>query len=150
MLETRASQFAKRSIKTSAKQQGIRLAVSMLDLTTLEGADTAGKVQHLCAKAVCPAPRFPEILDEVDRGTPAERVYLGVRLLHFAIPAGSAVVGRRITTLAVAPDALIVAVRRGPRMLVPRGDTALQGGDRITVATARGGDLRLEDIVTVR
>ncbi len=95
-------------------------------------------------------PRFPEILDEVDRGTPAERVYLGVRLLHFAIPAGSAVVGRRITTLAVAPDALIVAVRRGPRMLVPRGDTALQGGDRITVATARGGDLRLEDIVTVR
>jgi deoxyribose-phosphate aldolase len=33
----------------------------MLDLTTLEGADTAGKVRHLCAKAVCPAPTIPEI-----------------------------------------------------------------------------------------
>ena len=60
-VEERASQLGKRSIKTSAKAQGIRLAVSMLDLTTLEGADTAGKVQHLCAKAVCPAPAIPEI-----------------------------------------------------------------------------------------
>jgi deoxyribose-phosphate aldolase len=60
-VEERAAQLGKRSIKTSAKQQGIRLAVSMLDLTTLEGADTAGKVRHLCAKAVCPAPTIPEI-----------------------------------------------------------------------------------------
>ena len=55
-VEERAAQLGKRSIKTAAKQQGIRLAVSMLDLTTLEGADTPGKVRHLCAKAVCPAP----------------------------------------------------------------------------------------------
>ena len=54
-------QLGKRSIKTTAKQQGIRLAVSMLDLTTLEGADTPGKVRQLCAKAVCPAPTMPEI-----------------------------------------------------------------------------------------
>ncbi len=60
-VDERAAQLGKRSIKTSAKQQGIRLAVSMLDLTTLEGADTAGKVRHLCAKAVCPAPAIPEI-----------------------------------------------------------------------------------------
>ena len=53
--------LGKRSIKTTAKQQGIRLAVSMVDLTTLEGADTPGKVRHLCAKAVCPAPTMPEI-----------------------------------------------------------------------------------------
>jgi len=33
----------------------------MLDLTTLEGADTPGKVRHLCAKGVCPAPTIPEI-----------------------------------------------------------------------------------------
>ncbi len=43
------------------KQQGIRLAISMLDLTTLEGADTAGKVRQLCAKAVCPASTMPEV-----------------------------------------------------------------------------------------
>ena len=55
-IEERAATLGKRSIKTTAKQQGIRLAVSMVDLTTLEGADTPGKVRHLCAKAVCPAP----------------------------------------------------------------------------------------------
>jgi deoxyribose-phosphate aldolase len=60
-VEERAAQLGRRSIKTTAKEQGIRLAVSMLDLTTLEGADTAGKVRHLCAKAVCPAPELPEV-----------------------------------------------------------------------------------------
>ncbi|MEA2145820.1 MAG: deoxyribose-phosphate aldolase [Solirubrobacteraceae bacterium] len=60
-MEERAAQLGKRSIKSTAKQQGICLAVSMVDLTTLEGADTAGKVRHLCAKAVCPAPELPEI-----------------------------------------------------------------------------------------
>lgn len=95
-------------------------------------------------------PRFPEILDEVDRGRPQEQVYLGVRLLRFAIPAGSPVVGRQIATLAVAQDVLIVAVRRGPRMLIPRGETVLQTGDQLTVATARGGKVRLEDLITAR
>jgi deoxyribose-phosphate aldolase len=60
-VQERAAQLGKRSIKSTAKQQGIRLAVSMLDLTTLEGADTPGKVRQLCAKAVCPAPELPEI-----------------------------------------------------------------------------------------
>jgi deoxyribose-phosphate aldolase len=60
-VEERVAQLATRSIKTTAKQQGIRLAVSMVDLTTLEGADTPGKVRALCAKAVCPAPSLPEI-----------------------------------------------------------------------------------------
>jgi deoxyribose-phosphate aldolase len=60
-IEERAAQLGARSIKTTAKQQGIRLAVSVIDLTTLEGADTAGKVRQLCAKAVCPAPTIPEI-----------------------------------------------------------------------------------------
>ena len=60
-IEERAATLGKRSIKTTAKQQGIRLAVSMVDLTTLEGSDTPGKVRHLCAKAVCPAPTMPEI-----------------------------------------------------------------------------------------
>lgn len=60
-VEERAAQLGARSIKTTAKAQGIRLAVSTLDLTTLEGADTPGKVRHLCTKAVCPAPEMPEI-----------------------------------------------------------------------------------------
>ena len=51
-IEERAAWLGKRSIKTSAKLQGIRLAVSMVDLTTLEGQDTAGKVRQLAAKAL--------------------------------------------------------------------------------------------------
>lgn len=60
-IDFRAATLAKRSIKSDAKAQGIRLAVSMIDLTTLEGSDTPGKVRHLSAKAVCPGPLHPEI-----------------------------------------------------------------------------------------
>src|SRR5919109_1104131 len=60
-IEERAAWLGKRSIKTTAKAQGIRLAFSMVDLTTLEGQDTPGKVRQLSAKAVCPAPDMPEI-----------------------------------------------------------------------------------------
>ncbi len=51
MAEERAASFQKRSIKNEAKRAGLLLAVSMMDLTTLEGCDTPGKVSHLCAKA---------------------------------------------------------------------------------------------------
>jgi TrkA-C domain/Glycosyl hydrolase family 57 len=95
-------------------------------------------------------PRFPEILDEVDRGTSTERVYLGMRLVYFAITAGSPIAGLPISALTVSRDVLIVAVRRGSRVLVPRGDTVLQAGDQITVATTGSGDIRLENIVTAR
>ena len=55
MVEERAGSFAKRSIKTSAKLAGLKMAVSMMDLTTLEGKDTPGKVAYLCRKALQPA-----------------------------------------------------------------------------------------------
>lgn len=55
MLEERAASFGKRSIKTSAKLAGLKMAVSMCDLTTLEGKDTPGKVAYLCRKALQPA-----------------------------------------------------------------------------------------------
>jgi deoxyribose-phosphate aldolase len=48
--------LATRSIKTTSKRWAIDTAISMVDLTTLEGADTEGKVQALCAKAVRPDP----------------------------------------------------------------------------------------------
>src|SRR4030088_3622956 len=59
MVEERAGAFAKRSIKTSAKVAGLKLAISMMDLTTLEGKDTPGKVGFLCRKAMQPLdPRY--------------------------------------------------------------------------------------------
>jgi deoxyribose-phosphate aldolase len=59
MAEERAASFTKRSIKTGAKLAGLKMAVSMMDLTTLEGKDTPGKVAYLCRKALQPAdPRY--------------------------------------------------------------------------------------------
>lgn len=54
MLEQRAAAFKTRSIKTGAKMAGLRLAMSMVDLTTLEGKDSPEKVRGLCRKAVMP------------------------------------------------------------------------------------------------
>lgn len=55
-LEARAGELAKRSIKKDSKLWALDLAVRMMDLTTLEGADTPGKVKALCSKAVRPDP----------------------------------------------------------------------------------------------
>ncbi len=54
MAARRAAHFTTRSIKTAAKRQGLRLALSMVDLTTLEGKDTPEKVRALCRKAIRP------------------------------------------------------------------------------------------------
>jgi deoxyribose-phosphate aldolase len=57
--EARAASLGTRSIKTTAKAWAIDLAIRMLDLTTLEGQDTPGKVRALCAKARRPDPADP-------------------------------------------------------------------------------------------
>ena len=54
--EARAAVLSTRSIKTSAKAYAIDQAIAMIDLTTLEGQDTPGKVRALCAKAMRPDP----------------------------------------------------------------------------------------------
>jgi deoxyribose-phosphate aldolase len=54
--EQRVAMLGTRSIKTTAKAQALDLAIRMVDLTTLEGSDTPGKVRALCAKAVRPDP----------------------------------------------------------------------------------------------
>ncbi|HET6776002.1 MAG TPA: deoxyribose-phosphate aldolase [Acidimicrobiales bacterium] len=58
-VEARAAALATRSIKTTAKQFALDLAVRMVDLTTLEGQDTPGKVRALCAKGMRPDPTDP-------------------------------------------------------------------------------------------
>jgi deoxyribose-phosphate aldolase len=55
-IEERVAKYATRSLKKKSKVFGLRLAVSMVDLTTLEGKDTPGKVASLCQKALCPHP----------------------------------------------------------------------------------------------
>ncbi len=53
-VQERVDRFCKRSIKKSSKIEGLKLALSMIDLTTLEGKDTPGKVKQLCYKAIHP------------------------------------------------------------------------------------------------
>ena len=60
-LEERAASFAKRSIKKATKVAGLKLAIAMMDLTTLEGKDTPGKVRQLCQKALRPLDTDPSI-----------------------------------------------------------------------------------------
>jgi deoxyribose-phosphate aldolase len=59
--EERAASLAKRSLKKESKVWGLRLAISMMDLTTLEGKDTRGKVWALCQKAIRPDPGDPDV-----------------------------------------------------------------------------------------
>ncbi|HET7711836.1 MAG TPA: deoxyribose-phosphate aldolase, partial [Thermoanaerobaculia bacterium] len=59
--EERAASLAKRSLKKQSKVWGLKLAISMIDLTTLEGKDTPGKVSALCRKAMRPDPGDREI-----------------------------------------------------------------------------------------
>jgi deoxyribose-phosphate aldolase len=59
--EARAADLGTRSIKKASKLQALDLAVRMTDLTTLEGADTPGKVRSLCAKGLQPDPGDPDV-----------------------------------------------------------------------------------------
>ncbi|HEX6581236.1 MAG TPA: deoxyribose-phosphate aldolase [Actinomycetota bacterium] len=60
-LEERAASLAKRSIKRDAKLWALDLAIRSMDLTTLEGSDTVGKIVAICAKAIRPNPLDPSI-----------------------------------------------------------------------------------------
>ena len=62
-IEERVAKYTTRSIKKGAKLFGLKLATSMVDLTTLEGKDTPGKVESLCQKALSPHddPAIPNV-----------------------------------------------------------------------------------------
>ena len=86
--DERAGSLAKRSIKKSSKLWALDLAVRCMDLTTLEGSDTPGKVTALCAKAIRPKPGdatipsvaalcvYPaRVADEITRGRRRQTQY---------------------------------------------------------------------------
>ena len=60
-VEERVSRFQSRSIKTTAKMQGLKMVLSMIDLTTLEGKDTPGKVRQMCFKAAHLHDGYPDL-----------------------------------------------------------------------------------------
>src|SRR3954469_18963920 len=60
-IEERVERLTKRSIKKESKVKALKLALSMIDLTTLEGADSPGKVQQMCYKAAHLADNVPDM-----------------------------------------------------------------------------------------
>ncbi|MFJ9032229.1 deoxyribose-phosphate aldolase [Streptomyces sp. NPDC102274] len=129
-LEARAASLGTRSIKTTAKAYAIDLAISMIDLTTLEGADTPGKVRALAAKALRP--------DPTDRTTPATAavcVYSDMAETAVAALAGSDVKVASVATAFPAGRASL-AVK-----LADTRDAVAAGADEIDMVIDRGAFL---------
>jgi deoxyribose-phosphate aldolase len=113
--EARVATLGTRSIKTTAKAWAIDLAISMIDLTTLEGQDTPGKVRALCAKALRPDPADPTaprvaalcVYPDMVPVAAAELAGSGVHLASVAtaFPSGRAALSVKLADVASAVDA---------------------------------------------
>ncbi|AXG79921.1 deoxyribose-phosphate aldolase [Streptomyces paludis] len=129
-LEARAASLGTRSIKTTAKAYAIDLAISMIDLTTLEGADTPGKVRALSAKA-----RHPDPTDRTTPATAAVCVYPDMAATAAAALAGS---GVKVASVATAFPAGRAAL--GVKLADTR-DAVAAGADEIDMVIDRGAFL---------
>ncbi|MDH6110854.1 deoxyribose-phosphate aldolase [Kitasatospora sp. MAP12-15] len=129
-LEARASSLGTRSIKTSAKAYAIDLAISMIDLTTLEGADTVGKVRALCTKGKHPDPGDP--------GTP--QVAAICVYPDMVATAKAALAGTGIQVASVATGFPAGRVAR-PVKLADTADAVAAGADEIDMVIDRGAFL---------
>ena len=113
--EARVAMLSTRSIKQESKREALDLAIAMVDLTTLEGSDTAGKVQALCAKgrqpdpsdptapavaAICVYPDMVPVAVEGVRGSPVK-----VASVATAFPSGRASLAVKLADVADAVDA---------------------------------------------
>jgi deoxyribose-phosphate aldolase len=129
-LEARAAMLGTRSVKTTAKSYAIDVAISMIDLTTLEGADTPGKVRALCAKGVRP--------DPTDRRTPkvaAVCVYPDMVATAKEHLAGTGVGVASVATAFPAGRAAL------PVKLADTADAVAAGADEIDMVIDRGAFL---------
>ena len=112
--DERAARFKSRSIKTTAKAAGLHLIISMIDLTTLEGKDTPGKVRMLCRKArqplkgsdcptvgaVCVYPPMVPIAKEELKGTD-----INIAAVATYFPSGQATIAERVDEVRRTVDA---------------------------------------------
>jgi deoxyribose-phosphate aldolase len=129
-LEARAAGLATRSIKTTSKAWAIDTAISMIDLTTLEGADTEGKVRGLCAKAAHPDP-----LDPSCPRVAAVCVYNDLAHVAVAVLRGT---GIRVAAVATAFPSGRASL---PVKLADTGDAVAAGADEVDMVIDRGAFL---------
>jgi deoxyribose-phosphate aldolase len=143
--EARAAMLATRSIKTSAKAWALDRVISMVDLTTLEGADTPGKVRALCAKGRRPDPSDASV-------PPVAAICVYPDLVPVAVPAlaGS---GVHVAAVATAFPSGRAALEI---KLADTRDAVAAGADEIDMVIDRGAFLAgrylqvFEEIVAVR
>lgn len=126
-VEERSSKLSTRSIKTTAKKEGIDLSIRMIDLTTLEGMDTKGKVKTLCAKA-----RRPDPLDNSVPSVAAVCVYSDLVSI-----AKENLVGTNIKVAAVATGFPAGRVSLAAKLQDTK-DAVSQGADEIDMVIDRG------------
>jgi deoxyribose-phosphate aldolase len=125
-VEERVAKYATRSIKKKSKLFGLKLAVSMIDLTTLEGKDTPGKVASLCRKAITPhkgmdVPStaavcvYPAMVKHAKRGVAGSAVK--VASVATAFPSGQAPLRTRLAEVRAAvgdgADEIDMVINRG-------------------------------------
>jgi deoxyribose-phosphate aldolase len=152
--DQRAAMLGTRSIKTTAKAQAIDLAISMVDLTTLEGADTHGKVRALCTKAMHPgegAPRVAAVCVYPDLVSVAVETLAGsgvkVASVATAFPSGRTSLEVKVTDTALAvaagADEIDMVIDRGAFL---SGDYA-KVFEQIVAVKAACGDAHLKVIL---
>jgi len=156
--EARAAALGTRSIKTASKAWAIDTAISMIDLTTLEGADTPGKVRGLCAKALVPdatdpsTPRPAAVCvygDMVPTAREALGTGSGVRIaaVATAFPSGRASMGVKLAdtrdAVQAGADEIDMVIDRGAFL----SGRYLEVFDEIAQVKAACGDARLKVIM---
>ncbi len=143
--DQRAASLGSRSIKTTAKQWALDLAIGMVDLTTLEGMDTPGKVRALCSKAMRPDPADPSCPHTAAICVYGDRVGI----------AKDALQGSEVKVAAVATAFPSGRASRRVR-LTDVAEAAAAGADEIDMVIDRGAFLSgrylevFEDIAAVR
>jgi deoxyribose-phosphate aldolase len=156
-VDSRVAKLATRSLKQSTKATAIDLAISMVDLTTLEGADTAGRVSSLCAKARRPDPSdplvpsvaavcvYPDLVAHARRALGDSRV--AVASVATAFPSGRAALPVKLLDVREALDAgadeIDMVIDRGAFLAGRWG----QVFDEIVAVKAACGDVHLKVIL---
>ena len=150
----RAETLATRSIKTDSKRQAIDLAIAMIDLTTLEGQDTPGKVRAMCAKARQPgygAPPvaavcvYPDLVPEAVAGVAGSGVKVASVATSF--PSGRAALDVKLadvkSAVAAGADEVDMVIDRGAFLTGRYGLVY----EEITAVRAACGDAHLKVIL---
>ena len=144
-LAGRAAQLGSRSIKTTAKAWGLDTIIAMTDLTTLEGADTPGKVRSLVAKALTPHP-----------GDPSCPRPAAVCVYGDLVPVAKEAIGPAPVAVAAVATGFPAGRAGKAARMADTGDAVDAGADEIDMVIDRGaflsGDYRkvYDDIVAVR